>query len=421
MTHQTDSVPSRTLARFKRWFWRRPRAHGDTILDRRVSPLESLYDLVYAAVISQAALPLEQHVSARQTVAFAVVFALIWVAWTNGSLYLELHGREDGRTRAFVFIQIGILALVAVFAPHAAGDGGPAFALAYAAFLVVTTWLWYAVQRQDRVERPEFEGVTSRYVTALVLSVAVMLVSAVLPVEPRLVAWAALAGGWLALALLLLGSRAGHTLGITPTESLVERFGLFTIIVLGEVVFGVVAGLSAAKHDVTTIVTGLVALVVGFGFWWIYFDVVGGRLPNSDGRAVANWIVSHCPITLSIAAVGAGMIGLIEHAHAARTPVTTAWLLTGAMAVGLLAVIVAANALADARRLAAAYRPLRTVMAAGAVAAAILGWARPAPWLLAMLLVVILSALWAVAVRGFLLVGAWGEEPSSARSPVSGT
>jgi low temperature requirement protein LtrA len=413
MTHQTDSANSQTLARFKRWFWRRPRAHGDTILDRRVSPLESLYDLVYAAVISQAALPLEKHVTAGQTVAFAVVFALIWIAWTNGSLYLELHGREDGRTRAFVFIQIGILALVAVFAATTAGDGGPSFALAYAAFLAVTTWMWYAVQRQDQIERPEFAEVTSRYVTALILSAAVLLVSVVLPAGPRLVVWAALAVAWIVLVLFLFRSRVGRTLGITPTDSLVERFGLFTLIVLGEVVFGVVAGLSAAKHDLTTIATGLVALVVGFGLWWIYFDVVGGRLPNSDGRSIANWIVSHCPITLSIAAAGAGMISLIEHAHEARTPATTAWLLTGAVAVGLLSLLVTANALADARRLAAAYHPLSAVIAIGALAAAVVGWVRPAPWLLALLLVLILSALWAVAVRGFLLVGAWGEEPSS--------
>jgi low temperature requirement protein LtrA len=193
----------------------------------------------------------------RRILQEAVIFGLIWIAWTNGSLYLELHGREDGRIRAFVFVQIGILGLVAVFAPSAAGTGGPAFALAYAAFLLVTTWLWYSVQRQDRVERPEFERVTRRYVNALIVSVALMLVSAVLPATPRLIAWAAVAGGWLVLALLLLGRRAGQTLGIMPTDSLVERFGLFTIIVLGEVVFGVVAGLSAANHAVTTIATGL--------------------------------------------------------------------------------------------------------------------------------------------------------------------
>ena len=153
--------------------------------------------------------------------------------------------------------------------------------------------------------------------------------------------------------------------------------------------------------------------MVGFGFWWIYFDVVGGRLPNTDGRAIATWIVSHCPVTLSIAAAGAGVISLIENAHDTRTPVATAWLLSGSVAAGLVALVMAGNALDDARRLAAAYRPLSAVVGAGALAALLVGWARPAPWLLAALLVSIPTVLWAVAVRGFLLVGAWGEEPSS--------
>jgi low temperature requirement protein LtrA len=278
----------------------------------------------------------------------------------------------------------------------------------------VMAGVWRAVQRQDRVERREFAAVTGRYVTGLVLSAAVMLVSAVLPAGPRLIAWAALAVAWPALVLALLRAPAGLALGIPPTESLVERFGLFTLIVLGEVVFGVVSGLSAAAPDGATIGTGMVALVVGFGFWGLYFDGVGGRLPTGDRGAVANWMVGHCPITLSIAAAGAGMVGLIEHAHDARTPATTAWLLTGAVAVGLLALIVTAHALADARRLAAVYRPLTAVLAAGAGAALVVGWTRPAPWLLAALLVAILTTLWVVAVRGFLLAGAWGEESSSA-------
>ena len=149
-----------------------------------------------------------------------------------------------------------------------------------------------------------------------------------------------------------------------PTDSLVERFGLFTIIVLGEVVFGVVDGLSSAERDVKTITTGMIALVIGFGFWWIYFDLVGRRLPRNDGRALANWLLSHLPITLSIAAAGAAMVSLIGHAHDARTPAGTAWLLAGAVALGLLALIVTERALVDAERLAVVYRPLSLAMAA---------------------------------------------------------
>jgi hypothetical protein len=48
-------------------------------------------------------------------------------------------------------------------------------------------------------------------------------------------------------------------------------------------------------------------------------------------------------------------------------------------------------------------------MTGGAVAALIVGWVRPAPWLFALLLVAILSTLWCFAVSRFLRADAWGE------------
>src|SRR5260370_30860640 len=145
----------------------------------------------------------------------------------------------------------------------------------------------------------------------------------------------------------------------------------------------------------------MLALAVGFGFWWIYFDVVGGKLPKPDGRALANWMLSHFPITLSIAAAGAWMVNLIEHAHGDSTPASTSWLLSGAVAVGLLSLIATWRALADASRLVSVYRPLWMATVAGAVASGIIGWTRPAPGLLALLLGRGLGVVWAVAVRRF--------------------
>ena len=401
-----------TVTRFKRWFWRPPRAHGESIPDRTVSFLELFYDLVYVAVIGQAAHHLAEHVSVSGFVEFAIVFALIWIAWVNGSVYLELHGREDGRTRSFVFVQMGIIALLAVFTTDAGGAGGSTFAVVYAAFLAVMTWLWFTVQRQDRQERPEFLSVTRRYVIGTALSAAVIFVSAFLPVEPRLVVWAGFAVAWMVILLLLVGRAAVvQHLDLTPSESLVERFGLFMIIVLGEVVFGVVEGLSLAEHDLKTVSTGIFALVLGFGFWWMYFDLIGRRLPKNNARDLAYWMLDHFPITLSIAAGGAAMVSLIEHAHDPSTPESTAWLLAGAVAVGLLAQAVTARTLTDSQRLAVVYRPLSLALIAGAAAAIVVGWLHPAPWLLALLLVAILSVLWFFAVSRFLRADAWGEEP----------
>jgi low temperature requirement protein LtrA len=405
-----ESPASPAKSEFKRWLSSPPRPHGAVIKDRTVSNLELFYDLVYVAVIGAASGRLASDISVRGFLEFAIVFGMVWIAWINGSLYVELHGREDGRTRLFTFLQMGILALLAVFTTGAADSTGSQFAIVYAAFLAVMTWLWWSVRQLDRTARPEFLPITAAYVGGMVISTLVILASAPLPADARLVVWAAYDILWI-VAISYAGSRprTGITEGIAPTESLVERFGAFTIIVLGEVILGVVSGLAAAQPDAMTILVGSLALVIGFGLWWLYFDLVGRRLPRNSRGTLAAWMLSHLPLTLAITASGAAVISLVEHAHDPTTPDATAWLLSGSVALGLLALILIERQLEDAVRLASVYRRLTVALAVGAVAALVAGWLTPAPWLLALLLVAILSALWFFAVAWLIRVGAWGD------------
>jgi low temperature requirement protein LtrA len=313
-----------------------------------------------------------------------------------------------------VFGQMGILALLAVFTADAAGRTGGPFALVYAAFLAALTFLWYSVRHQDRAARPELLPATGRYVAGMSASVTAIVASAFLPPDGRLAVWAGFALVWVAGIAFVARSRAGLGDIVRPTHSLVERFGLFIIIVLGEVVFGVVNGLSAAEQDLETIATGLIALGVGFGLWWIYFDLVGGRLPRSHGRPLSRWLLSHLPVTMAIAASGAAMVSLIDHAHDDRTPVETGWLLAGAVAVALLATVVIARALVDAERLAVVYRPVVGAVVFGALASLGVGLLDPPPWLFALLLAAVLLAIWVFAVGRFLQVDAWQWESEHA-------
>jgi low temperature requirement protein LtrA len=398
-------MPGETVREFKDWFWRPPRPHGATIRDRVVTNLELFYDLVYVAVISQAALHLAEDVSVRSIVEFAVVFAMIWFAWINGSLYLEIHGRQDGRTRTFVFVQMGILVLLAVFTSGATGDDGGAFAIVYSVLFTVMGWLWYSVRPQDEAQYRTLTGV---YVLGMAISVAVVLASTLLPVDARLGVWAVFSGAWV-LAFVVFGRLREFEVAMAPTHSMVERFDLFTIIVLGEVILGVVDGLSQAEHDAVTIATGLLGLFVGFGFWWSYFDIVGRRLPRPAGTAIVTWLLSHLPITMAIAGAGAAMTSLIVHAHDASAPPATAWLIAGAVATGLLALVLKAHALDDARRLSEVYRKIASTMVVGAAAALAVGWLQPTPWVLALLLGAILVIVWLVAIGRFLRAHAWSE------------
>lgn len=394
------------LAIFKSRFWQPPRAHGDVIEDRTVTFLELFYDLVYVVVIARVAHTLGEHLTWRGVGEFIVIFGMIWIAWINGTMYQDLHGRDDGRSRTFIFIQMGILALLAVYTADAAGSGGRGFALVYTAFLLVLTWLWFSVRRQDS---EEYMAITGRYLFGMAASVVYIGISAAFPEEPRIILWAAFVAGWV-VAALLLPRLSPSRLGMTATDSMVERFGLFTIIVLGEVVVGVVTGLSEAARDFRTMATGLIGLMIGFGIWWSYFDFVGRRRP-AQAVSPVRWMVSHLPVTAAIAASGAALVSLIEHAADERSPANAAWLLAGSVAVALVGLVVTMHSLADFRRLPSIYRPLTMAMFVGAVAAVLVGWWRPAPWLLALALVAILSAVWAIAVDRWMRL----PNPSEAR------
>jgi low temperature requirement protein LtrA len=400
-------MPTSAKGQFKRWLSSPPRPHGAILKDRTVSNLELFYDLAYVAVIAQASHHLALHVSLQAFLEFAVIFGMLWFAWFNGSLYVELHGREDGRTRLLVFLQMGILALLAVFTGDAAGATGQPFAVVYALFLAVMALAWYSIRELDRIERPEFLAITAIYVGGMFVSAVVVAVTAFTDAW-RLAIWAAFLLGWVAFVIIGSNGNLRQAEGVVPTDSLVERFGLFTIIVLGEVILGVVTGLSEAGPDVLTIATGSLALIIGFGFWWIYFDIVGRRLSRSGGT-VWTWMLSHLPIQLSIVAAGAAIVNLIEHAHEPSTPPETALLLGGSVAIGLLSLIVTERSLEDAVRLVDVYRPLGAVLVAGAAVALLAGWLAPAPWVLATLLVAVLTVLWFFVVARMIRAGVWGE------------
>ncbi|MET0512615.1 MAG: low temperature requirement protein A [Thermoleophilaceae bacterium] len=382
-------------AGLRHWFLRPPRPHGEVIEDRTVSFLELFYDLVYVVLIAQVAHTLAEDVSWSGVLDFAVVFGLIWIAWFNGTQFHELHGREDGRNRSFIFLQMGILTVLAVFSGHAASTDGEPFALTYAVLLVVLVLQWASVYRTAAAE---YRPGAFAYLAGLVVSIGAVLASSGMGDTGRLVVWAAVVVGSIALVVLYMLRTSDDSLGIRATHSMAERYGLFIIIVLGEVVVGIVDGLLAVEDlDFRTVATGVLGLSIAFGFWWTYFDYVGRRLPRQDGGSLALWLYSQLPIALAVAAAGAGMVSLIEHAADARTPEPSSWLLAGSVSALLIALVATIVALADYRRLAALYRPLAVALLLGAAAALAIGWARPAPWLLATLLDLILIAIWSFA------------------------
>ncbi|MGV9574241.1 low temperature requirement protein A, partial [Streptomyces nigra] len=156
--------------------------------------------------------------------------------------------------------------------------------------LALLSYQWFSVYRLDR---PELRRTPRRYLIVMVVGIVVMAVSVPLSADARLVVWAVFVVAWCAVECVILISWRRAPSYAVVTEPLVERFGLFIIIVLGEVVIGVVNGLTDTERGALVTTTGLLGLAVGFGFWWNYADLVARRMPRETGHSLATWIFVH--------------------------------------------------------------------------------------------------------------------------------
>jgi low temperature requirement protein LtrA len=109
-------------------------------------------------------------------------------------------------------------------------------------------------------------------------------------------------------------------------EHIKERYGLFTIIVLGETVLSASLAIQSAI-ETSHLNANLVMIVIGgllivFSMWWLYFDQPEHTLLTSL-RTAFIWGYGHLLIFSSAAAVGAGLAVAVDQAldHAEIGPV----------------------------------------------------------------------------------------------------
>lgn len=325
---------------FRQW-WQIPRRVSDRPEERTVSFLELFYDLVYVVLIAQIAHALAGHVDLAGFGQFMFLFIIVWWAWLNGTLYHDLHGNNDIRTRVFTFLQMFGVASMAVFAHDATGEGGPGFALSYAFFLFILMFLWWRSGVHDPLHRPASQP----YVFGFLIATLLFIVSAFVPAPLRFYLWgiAVLLSLLMPFMVIFLGrsnpqlqEELARSNSLTP--SAVERFGLFTIIVLGEVIVGVVNGLAEHHHlDGTVLITAALGMLIAISLWWVYFDFVSHHLPIEGVRTTYAWVYLHLPLTASITAVGASVLNVVEHSGE-HLPAEVRGLLVGAIAVALISI-----------------------------------------------------------------------------------
>ncbi|MBS9767421.1 MAG: low temperature requirement protein A, partial [Flavobacteriaceae bacterium] len=301
---------------FRVW-WQKPADPTQRDAHREVSMLELFYDLVYVAIIIQLTHLVVGHISISSVGTYLSLFLMMFWAWFNGSLYHELHGNLDLKTRIIIFLQMLCLIDIGIFIHSAFGEGYRGFALFYGLFLSIIGVLWW----RTGVHNPIQKTVAQPFVRLFSITVVAFFVSMFTPEKISHIIWFSSIAGSLIYAVILIirPNKKADTKQLQAVKhigaSFVERFGLIATIILGEGVASVVSGSTHIHHWGVLEVFNVMGSFILLAFiWWLYFDFISRRLPKDNNISKGIWIGVHFPLLVSLGLVSAGILNLLEYA-----------------------------------------------------------------------------------------------------------
>ena len=313
----------------------RLRTQADPREERHATWFELYFDLVLAAAVTQLVTSLARDPSAAVFARFAALFLLVVWAWVLYTLYANRFDTDD-----FIFRMAkagGMLAIAAIAVDvHEvmAGRGGTVgFAAGYVALRVLLIGLYVRARRHVTGNA---RTLCNDYIAGYSATTGLWLASIFVPGPWRYWLWAGAM-----VADLIIPTRAWAALHETTVvvSHLVERFGTFFIIVLGESVLATVAGVAGFEFTVTCWILAAICFVIALCLWWIYFDLTDTSVIGRGALGLV-FVYSHFPLLAGVAAFGVGTKLAVIHAVDPVLGAGARWALGGG--VGAFALALAA-------------------------------------------------------------------------------
>ena len=305
--------------------------------ERHASWLELFYDLVFASAISQMGHSL--YINNGSFIGFLGTISLfvpVWWAWIGVTFYSARFETDDLVHRLLVLLQMMGAAALTINIHGALAETSGNFAIAYGAirgFLVIEY-----IRAGRKV--PAARTFANKYAQGFLISTILWLISVIMPAPVLFMMWT------LAIAIdvsttILVGRK--HTRLAPNIFHLPERMGLFTLIVLGETIFGLVSSLSEHEWNIGSTISIGAGLSIAFSIWWMYFDNLEGspiRVFRESGRIkiYTTWLYIHFPLVVGLVSTSAGIRYIVSSSQDTALSPTGEWLICGSVSLCLFSI-----------------------------------------------------------------------------------
>lgn len=318
-------------------WWRNTNERNVGITDRKISWLELFYDLVYVIAISRATHHLSAHLTFEGFLDYFYMVALIYWGWLNGSWHHDILGANDVRTIFLTIWQMVILS--ALIVTLGTGEEMNLFNVTIAILLMqlYISYLWWSEGIYDKTNKDVRLIYVGFYMLAFALIVSTLFID---PAYLRIVFYTALIINY--IPPYFVTRRASHELRYEQrlSPSMTERLGLFTIILFGEVILGVINGATAfEKLTAYEWSVFVAAIFMVFSIWYIFFKLIGDKHVKKGYVNSNLYAFLFLPIAIALGFTGVSFENVLAAGHAHHTNVNTELFLGLSIALFLISIV----------------------------------------------------------------------------------
>lgn len=321
--------------KFRKDLFKPPRLNFETDAEERhANWLELLFDLILVAAVSILALELNSNYSFTTLLLSIPLFFAIWWSWVGHTVYLSRFGTDDVVQRFYTLAQMVVVAIMAINAKNALTTTGSGFALSYALLRFMLVAEYIMAGRNIPASRP----LTHYYSIGFGVTAIIWVISAFMPDPWRYLLW--IIAILVDIATPLSAGKYNQEYPLHPTH-LPERFGLLTIILIGEAIVSVVYIVGTVGLSFNNGIICIMGLIIAFSIWWGYFEESRG----AEARVVEKnenigkyqlWLYAHFPLLLGIVATSIGIKHLVYLNFGAFFSSSEAWLMCFSLALAMI-------------------------------------------------------------------------------------
>lgn len=265
---------------------------------RSATWLELFFDLVFVIAIGGLAHRIEHPNGIKDILMFITFFIPVWWAWVGHTVYSTRFDTYDISHRLFSILIMLAAIIMRISLQDDLQQSMRVFAIGYILARCSLIGLYIRAGLYER----RAKKMVLLYVVGFGAGVTFWITSLFLSYPLVYYFW------WIGIAIDLavpwLGRKKILSQYPLDTSHLPERFGLFTIIVLGEILVGVVSGLSITGWNFIHICIGILLFCISVSIWWAYF----GYLHRTDhSRHLGSgqpFIYAHLPLVMGITILG---------------------------------------------------------------------------------------------------------------------